>query len=54
MPVMKELKLLCIYLIGEFERCAIKCVDNSMDTLPNLFKTMKSVLAKGPSGIPDV
>lgn len=39
---------------AEFERCAIKCVDSSMDTLPGLFKTMKAVLSKGPSGIPDV
>lgn len=39
---------------SEFERCAVKCVDNSMSTLPNLFKTMKSVLLKGPNAIPDV
>ncbi|CAG9811001.1 unnamed protein product [Chironomus riparius] len=36
---------------GEFERCAIKCVDSSLGTLPSLFKTIKSVLAKGA---PDV
>jgi Eukaryotic protein of unknown function (DUF842) len=39
---------------ADFERCAIKCVDGSMDTLPSLFKTMKSVLAKGAGSIPDV
>ncbi|KAG5669064.1 hypothetical protein PVAND_016964 [Polypedilum vanderplanki] len=39
---------------AEFERCAIKCVDNSMDTLPGLFKAMKNVLSKGGSAIPDV
>ncbi|KAL7023562.1 hypothetical protein ACKWTF_012679 [Chironomus riparius] len=31
----------------DFERCAIKCVDSSLSTLPGLFKTMKSVLSKG-------
>ncbi|CRL07567.1 CLUMA_CG020532, isoform A [Clunio marinus] len=38
----------------EFERCAIKCVDGTVETLPSLFKTMKSVLGKGPQAIPDV
>lgn len=47
---------LCVYFynLSEFERCAVKCVDQSMDSLPNLFKSMKSVLSKGPQAIPDV
>ncbi|CAO1313745.1 unnamed protein product [Diamesa serratosioi] len=39
---------------AEFERCAIKCVDNNVEILPSLFKTIKSVLARGPNSIPDV
>jgi hypothetical protein len=31
---------------SEFERCAVKCVDSTIDLLPALFKTMKSVLEK--------
>lgn len=38
----------------KFERCAVKCVDKHVDLLPNLFKTMKSVLSKGVKAIPDV
>lgn len=38
---------------AEFERCAVKCVDNSMESLPSLFKTIKTVLSKGPNAIPD-
>lgn len=30
---------------GEFERCAVKCVESSLTALPGLFKTMKSVLS---------
>uniref|UniRef100_A0A0K8TPY8 Protein FAM136A n=1 Tax=Tabanus bromius TaxID=304241 RepID=A0A0K8TPY8_TABBR len=37
----------------EFERCAIKCVDKHISLIPNMLKTIKSVLAKGPKGIPD-
>lgn len=32
---------------AKFERCAVKCVDKHVDYLPNMFKTMKSVLSKG-------
>ncbi|XP_055708721.1 protein FAM136A [Phlebotomus papatasi] len=39
---------------AQFERCAISCVNKNIDLIPNLLKTMKSVLAKGPSRIPDV
>ncbi|GAB0100226.1 uncharacterized protein DMENIID0001_162310 [Sergentomyia squamirostris] len=39
---------------AQFERCAVQCVNKNMDLIPNLLKTMKSVLAKGPSRIPDV
>ena len=39
---------------GEFDRCAIKCVDTTVDIIPSLFKTMKSVLAKGENGFFDV
>lgn len=33
---------------AKFERCAVKCVDKNIELLPKLFKTMKSVLSKGP------
>lgn len=39
---------------GQFERCAVKCVDSHLELLPNLFKTIKSVLKRGPSAIPEV
>lgn len=29
-----------------FERCAVKCVDSTIELLPALFKSMKSVLEK--------
>ncbi|XP_059613762.1 protein FAM136A [Phlebotomus argentipes] len=38
----------------KFERCAVQCVNKNLDLIPNLLKTMKSVLAKGPNRIPDV
>jgi hypothetical protein len=38
---------------AQFERCAVKCVDTHVDILPSLFKTMKSVLSKGPNAIPE-
>lgn len=31
-----------------------QCVDGSMSSLPNLFKSIKAVLSKGPQSIPDV
>lgn len=57
--IWKIQKLPLIYEIlgkftDQFERCAIKCVDSSLSTLPNLFKTIKSVLSRGPQSIPDV
>lgn len=39
---------------GQFERCAVKCIDKHVDLIPNLLKTIKSVLSKGPNKIPDV
>lgn len=39
---------------GQFERCAVKCIDKHVDLIPNLLKTVKSVLSKGPNKIPDV
>lgn len=39
---------------GQFERCAVKCIDKHIDLIPNLLKTVKSVLSKGPNKIPDV
>lgn len=36
---------------AQFERCAIKCVDKHIDLIPQMFKTMKSVLSK-PNSIP--
>lgn len=36
---------------GQFERCAVKCVDKHVDLIPSLFKTIKTVLAKG--NVPD-
>lgn len=38
---------------GKFERCAVQCVDKNIELLPKLFKTIKSVLAKGPQHIPN-
>ncbi|KAJ6641340.1 Protein FAM136A [Pseudolycoriella hygida] len=38
---------------NQFERCAIKCVDKHVDLIPNLFKTMKTVLNKGANHLPD-
>jgi len=38
---------------NQFERCAIKCVDKHVDLIPNLFKSMKAVLKKGPANLPD-
>lgn len=38
---------------NQFERCAIKCVDKHVDLIPNLFKSMKSVLTKGANHLPD-
>uniref|UniRef100_U5EWL8 Hipothetical protein n=1 Tax=Corethrella appendiculata TaxID=1370023 RepID=U5EWL8_9DIPT len=37
---------------GIFERCAVQCVDKHVDLLPSMFKTIKSVLSKGPNAIP--
>lgn len=39
---------------GQFERCAVKCIDKHVDLIPNLLKTVKSVLSKGANKIPDV
>lgn len=36
---------------SQFERCAIKCVDKQIDLIPQLFKTMKTVLSN-PKNIP--
>lgn len=38
---------------NKFERCAIQCVDKNIEILPKLFKTIKSVLSKGPQNIPN-
>lgn len=38
---------------SKFERCAVQCVDKNIEILPKLFKTIKSVLAKGPQSIPN-
>lgn len=38
---------------GQFERCAVKCVDKHVDIIPNMLKTIKAVLSKGPNNIPD-
>lgn len=38
---------------SKFERCAVQCVDKNIDQLPKLFKTIKSVLSKGPQNIPN-
>lgn len=38
---------------SQFERCAIKCVDKQVNLVPQLLKTMKSVLSKGPKHLPD-
>lgn len=37
---------------NQFERCAIKCVDKHIDLIPQMFKTMKSVL-NNPKNIPN-
>lgn len=39
---------------GQFERCAVKCIDKHVDLIPNMLKSIKSVLSKGPNKIPDV
>lgn len=39
---------------NQFERCAVKCVDKHVDLIPQMLKTVKAVLSKGPTGIPDV
>lgn len=38
---------------NKFERCAVSCVDKNIELLPKLFKTIKSVLAKGPEHLPN-
>lgn len=38
---------------GQFERCAVKCVDKHIDLIPNMLKTIKAVLKKGPDAIPN-
>lgn len=38
---------------NQFERCAIKCVDKHVDLIPNLFKSIKSVLKNGTQNLPD-
>lgn len=38
----------------QFERCAVKCVDKHVSLIPNMLKTIKAVLAKGPQKIPEV
>lgn len=38
---------------AKFERCAIQCVDKNIELLPKMFKTIKSVLSKGPQNIPN-
>lgn len=38
---------------GKFERCAVQCVDKNVELLPKMFKTIKSVLSKGPQHIPN-
>ncbi|XP_055320099.1 protein FAM136A [Sitodiplosis mosellana] len=38
---------------NKFERCAVSCVDKNIELLPKLFKTIKTVLAKGPPNLPN-
>lgn len=38
---------------AQFERCAVKCVDKHVGLIPSMLKTIKSVLSKGPKGIPE-
>ncbi|XP_055379470.1 protein FAM136A [Condylostylus longicornis] len=38
----------------KFERCAIKCVDKHLGQIPQLMKTIRSVLSKGVNNIPEV
>lgn len=38
----------------QFEKCAVKCVDKHVNLIPQMLKSIKQVLSKGPSNIPDV
>lgn len=39
---------------GQFERCAVKCIDKHVDLIPNLLKSIKTVLGRGANKIPEV
>lgn len=34
----------------QFERCAVQCVDQHLGLIPNMMRTIKSVLEKGDKG----